>query len=158
MLPSRSSLCKISFGGSAMCGILQTRSFFCSVFFLSPPSCGGAVGGVPSVGDLHPTDKSKRQLHASLDTLVVIIIVAYNTILCCAFSLSLWYFGCLCLAHSDHPPKQLKLVLITLIKGIAVKVFFFFFFLPFTTQCQDRTLFRALSQCGGRSPGGNNSP
>ena len=30
---------------------------------------------------------------------------SYNTILCCAFSLSLWYFGCQCLAHSDHPPK-----------------------------------------------------
>jgi len=46
-------------GGVRRVVLLQTRSCFCSVFFLSPPSCGGAVGGVPSVGDLHPTDKSK---------------------------------------------------------------------------------------------------
>ena len=92
-------------GGVRRVVFLQTCSCFCSVLFLSPPLCGGAVGGVPSVGDLHPTDKINCNYFDRLDTLVVIIIVAYNTNLCCAFSLSLWYFGCLCLAHSDHPPK-----------------------------------------------------
>ena len=48
-----------------------------------------AVGGVPSVGDLHPTDKSKRQLHASLDTLVVIFIIL-TTLSCVVLSLSLF--------------------------------------------------------------------
>ena len=34
---------------------------------------------------------------------------------------------------------------------------FFSFFGASTNQCQDRALSRALSQCGGRSPGGNSS-
>jgi hypothetical protein len=52
--------CTRSRSGGVRCVVfLQTRSCFCSVFFLSPPSCGGAVGGVPSGGDLHPTDKSR---------------------------------------------------------------------------------------------------
>ena len=76
-------------GGVRRVVLLQTRSCFCSVFFLSPPSCGGAVGRVPSVGDLHPTDKSKRQLHASLDTLVVIFIIL-TTLSCVVLSLSLF--------------------------------------------------------------------
>ena len=41
------------------------------------------------MGDLHPTDKSKRQLHASLDTLVVIFIIL-TTLSCVVLSLSLF--------------------------------------------------------------------
>ena len=61
--------CARSRSGGVRCVVLlQTRSCFCSVFFLSPPSCGGAVGRVPSVGDLHPTDKSNCSDCASVDT------------------------------------------------------------------------------------------
>ena len=49
---------------------------FVPFFFLSPPSCGGAVGGVPSVGDLHPTDNSNYNVCASVDTQVVNIILS----------------------------------------------------------------------------------
>ena len=62
-------------------------------FFLSPPSCGGAVGRVPSVGDLYPTDNSNYSVCASVDTLVANIIFLCTTSihLCCAlFPLVLW--------------------------------------------------------------------
>ena len=58
----------------------------------------------------------------------------HNTILCCAFSLSLWYFGCLYLAHSDHPPKLTFSKCIAPYRCDNVKV-------PFCTSYRVRALF-----------------
>ena len=82
VLPSSSSLCKISFGGSAMCGSFTNTILLLFRFFLSPPSCGGAVGGVPSGGDLHPTDKSSwSYCH---------VFIFLTTLFCAVLSLSLF--------------------------------------------------------------------
>ena len=79
-------------GGVRRVVFLQTCSCFCSVLFLSPPSCGGAVGGVPSVGDLHPTDKINCNYFDRLDTLVVKYVLSHNLIVrgLCPLSLVLW--------------------------------------------------------------------
>ena len=84
--------CARSRSGGVRCVVLlQTRSCFCSVFFLSPPSCGGAVGGVPSGGDLHPTDKSiwPRATCSFLSqrrTLRVVLLSSLGTLGCLRFS------------------------------------------------------------------------
>ena len=69
-------------------------------FFLSPPSCGGAVGRVPSVGDLYPTDNSNYSVCASVDTLVVNCTFFIQHQFICVVRPFLWYFGFLCLVHS----------------------------------------------------------
>ena len=74
-------------GGVRRVVLLQTRSCFCSVFFLSPPSCGGAVGGVPSVGDLH----SNGQNQMALCRVFIILTTTPNSARCASFFS--WYFG-----------------------------------------------------------------
>ena len=51
-----------------------------------------AVGGVPSVGDLHPTDKINCNYFDRLDTLVVKYVPPHNLIVrgLCPLSLVLW--------------------------------------------------------------------
>ena len=69
-------------------------------FFLSPPSCGGAVGRVPSVGDLYPTDNSNYSVCASVDTLVVNCTFFIQHQFICVVRPFLWYSGFLYLVHS----------------------------------------------------------
>ena len=73
------------------------------------------------MGDLHPTDKINCNYFDRLDTLVIKYVLSHNPI-CPWVVPSL--FGTLgaVLVVIDTPTKHLKLVLITLIKGIAVKV------------------------------------
>ena len=57
-----------------------------------------------------------------------------------------------------RPTERLNIHSDVIVVVVVVVVYFFFFYLSASSnQCQDRALSRALSQCGGRPPGGNSS-